>query len=186
MTIANNKFTMPDRNVAVKAIFERDSNPPAPTSPSYAFKDGAGNTVQSVTWQKGSGKDLELTIKRSEDDHLTYGLFGSLEIGGKTVGSAFYSAAEGSLKLSVKPEYLETLSVSDHTVKVNFQDGSTTVKLTVLAASNNGNNTGTDSGKTSPKTGDESNLALWSSLMFLSVAAMIVLLLHVRKRKTEK
>ena len=39
---------------------------------------------------------------------------------------------------------------------------------------------------TSPRTGDESNLALWSSLMILSLAAMIVLLPYTRKRKTEK
>ena len=101
--------------------------------------------------------------------------------GGVTVGSANYGAAEGSLKLSVKPEYLETLSVGDHTVKVNFQDGSATVKLTVLAASAQ-----PTPSPTPPKTGDESNLALWNSLMFLSVAAMIVLLLYARKRKTEK
>ena len=84
------------------------------------------HVIQSVTWQKGSGKNLDLTFKRSEDDHLTYGLFDSLEIGGVTVGSANYGAAEGSLKLSIKPEYLETLSVGDHTVKVNFQDRSAT------------------------------------------------------------
>ena len=120
---------------------------------------------------------------------MTYGLFGSLEIGGVTVGSANYGAAEGSLKLSIKPEYLETLSVGDHTVKVNFQDGSATVKLTVLAASAQPTPSPTPKPSekpTSPKTGDESNLALWSSLMFLSVAAMIVLLLYARKRKTEK
>ena len=88
------------------------------------------------------------------------------------------------MKLSIKPEYLETLSVGDHTVKVNFQDGSATVKLTVKAAASNPDTGAKDI--TSPKTGDESNLALWSSLMFLSVAAMFVLLLYARKRKIEK
>ena len=168
--------------------FTAKQNPPTPTI-SYTAKDGSGNTIQSVTWQKGSGKNLDLTFKRSEDDHLTYGLFGSVEIGGVTVGSANYGASEGSLKLSIKPEYLETLSVGDHTVKVNFQDGSATVKLTVLAASAQPTPSPTPKPSekpTSPKTGDESNLALWSSLMFLSVAAMVVLLLYARKRKIEK
>ena len=142
---------------------------------SYTAKDGSGNTIQSVTWQKGSGKNLDLTFHRSADDHLTYGLFGSLEIGGVTVGSANYSAAEGSLKLSIKPEYLETLSVGDHTVKVNFQDGSAMVKLTVKAAAD----------PNVPRTADESNPTLWSGLMLLS-AAMLVLLPIARKRKTER
>ncbi|WP_173020110.1 MULTISPECIES: InlB B-repeat-containing protein [unclassified Eubacterium (in: firmicutes)] len=177
-----------DDGADATATFTVKQNPPQPTI-SYTAKDGSGNTIQSVTWQKGSGKNLDLTFKRSEDDHLTYGLFGSLEIGGVTVGSANYGAAEGSLKLSIKPEYLETLSVGDHTVKVNFQDGSATVKLTVLAASAQPTPSPTPKPSekpTSPKTGDESNLTLWSSLMFLSVAAMIVLLLYARKRKTEK
>ncbi len=171
----------------VSITVEAKTNPPQPSTISYAAKDGSGNTIHSVTWQKGSGKNLDLTFKRSEDDHLTYGLFASLEIGGQAVGSANYGAEEGSLKLSIKPEYLETLSVGDHTVKVNFQDGSATVKLTVKAAATQPTPSPKPSEKpTSPKTGDESNLVLWSSLMFLSVAAMIVLLLYARKRKTEK
>ena len=168
LTVTYEGFTA-TYDIEVKA----KSNPPTPTTISYAAKDGSGNTIQSVTWQKESRKNLDITFKRSEDDHLTYGLFGSLEIGGVTVDSANYGAAEGSLKLSIKPEYLETLSVGDHTVKVNFQDGSATVKLTVKAAAVN------------PTTGDESNLALWSSLMFLSVAAMFVLLLYARKKNEE-
>lgn len=187
LTVAYNDGT--DKTLSVALRFTVTGTPPQPTTISYAAKDGSGNTIQSVTWQKGSAKSLDLTFHRSEDDHLTYGLFGSLEIGGVTVGSANYGSAEGSLKLSIKPEYLETLSVGDHTVKVNFQDGSATVKLTVLAASAQPTPSPTPKPSekpTSPKTGDESNLALWSSLMFLSVAAMIVLLLYARKRKTEK
>lgn len=42
-----------------------------------------------------------------------------------------------------------------------------------------------DPGKTSPKTGDGSNPALWGSLMFLSVAGMIaVAVTATRRRKT--
>ena len=109
-----------------------------------------------------------------------------MEIGGVTVGSANYSAAEGSLKLSIKPEYLETLAVGDHTVKVNFQDGSATVKLTVLAASAQPTPSPTPKPSekpTSPKTGDESNLALWSSLMFLSLAGMLVVAVGTKRRR---
>ncbi|MEE0095407.1 MAG: S-layer homology domain-containing protein, partial [Oscillospiraceae bacterium] len=49
VTIENNKFTMPDGNVEVKAIFEKDS-PPAPTEYTITF-DGNGGTpsVDSMT-----------------------------------------------------------------------------------------------------------------------------------------
>jgi len=165
---------------AATAEFTVSPAPPAPSTISYTAKDGSGNTIQSVTWQKGSGKNLDLTFKRSEDDHLTYGLFGSLEIGGVTVGSANYDTAEGSLKLSVKPEYLETLSIGDHPFKVNFQDGSATVKLTVKAATSNPD---TGANITSPKTGDESNLALWSSLMILSLTGLLVVAMATKRRR---
>ena len=49
LVIANNKFTMPDGNVDVKAIFEKDA-PPAPTEFIVTF-DGNGGTpsVGSMT-----------------------------------------------------------------------------------------------------------------------------------------
>lgn len=156
-----------------------------PVTVSYAAKDGSGNTIQSVTWQKGSEKTIDLTIHRSVDDALTYGLFENLTMDGDVVDDRYYDAASGSLKLSIKPEYLETLAVGDHTVKVNFQDGSATVKLTVKAAATQPTPKPSEK-PASPRTGDESSLALWSSLMFLSVAAIIVLLLYARKRKIEE
>ncbi|MFQ9985172.1 hypothetical protein EAI89_21675 [Eubacterium sp. am_0171] len=161
------------------------TNPPTPPAISYAAKDSLGNTIQSVTWQKGSRNTMDITIKRSEDDSLTFGNFASLEIGGKTVDARYYTAAEGSLKLTVKPEYLETLSVGEHTIKVSFDDGSAAVKLKVLAA-NAGGNPEIDSGKPAPNTGDESNRALWSSIMLISLTVMVVLMLPTRKTKAEK
>ena len=45
LVITNNKFTMPDSNVEVKAIFEEDE-PPAPTEHTVRFKaNGGGGTM---------------------------------------------------------------------------------------------------------------------------------------------
>ncbi|MSC86449.1 Cna B-type domain-containing protein [Eubacterium sp. BIOML-A1] len=58
----------------------------------------------------------------------------------------------------------------DHTFTAQWKKNSTTPGTS-------------DPGKTSPKTGDESNLALWSSLMFLSLAGMLVVAVGTKRRR---
>ena len=54
LVITNNKFTMPDSNVEVKAIFEEDE-PPAPTKHTVRFNaNGGGGTMADVTGVSGS------------------------------------------------------------------------------------------------------------------------------------
>ncbi len=54
LVITNNKFTMPDSNVEVKAIFEEDE-PPAPTEHTVRFNaNGGGGTMTDVTGVSGS------------------------------------------------------------------------------------------------------------------------------------
>ena len=54
LVITNNKFTMPDSNVEVKAIFEEDA-PTAPTEHTVKFNaNGGGGTMADVTGVSGS------------------------------------------------------------------------------------------------------------------------------------
>ena len=54
LVITNNKFTMPDSNVEVKAIFEEDA-PPAPAEYTVRFNaNGGGGTMADVTGVSGS------------------------------------------------------------------------------------------------------------------------------------
>ena len=60
MVITNNKFTMPDVNVEVKAIFEKDA-PPAPTEYTVTVTSG-GNGTASVSHAKAVvGTEITLT-----------------------------------------------------------------------------------------------------------------------------
>ena len=60
VTITNNKFTMPDGNVEVKAIFEKDA-PPAPTEYTVTVTSG-GNGTASVSHAKAVvGTEITLT-----------------------------------------------------------------------------------------------------------------------------
>ncbi|HCH97308.1 MAG TPA: hypothetical protein DFI63_04715, partial [Lachnospiraceae bacterium] len=60
VAITNNKFTMPDGNVEVKAIFEKDA-PPAPTEYTVTVTSG-GNGTASVSHAKAVvGTEITLT-----------------------------------------------------------------------------------------------------------------------------
>ena len=125
----------------------------------------------------GQNTDLVVEIKRSENDAITYDHFTGVKMDGRDVpekdasGKANWTAAKGSLVLTVKSTYMETLAAGDHTLKVLFKDGSVEIPVTISAA------------ETSPKTGDASNLLLWSVLALLSLAGIAALTASKASRK---
>ncbi len=52
LVITNNKFTMPDTNVAIKAIFEEDA-PPAPTEFTITVKTDGNGTTSAFSCKSG-------------------------------------------------------------------------------------------------------------------------------------
>ena len=90
---------------------------------------------------------------------------------GKAIPEEDTSKAKGSLVLTVKSTYMETLSAGDHTLKVSFGDGSVEIPVTIRAA------------ETSPKTGDATNLFLWAGLALLSLACLAALTAFQASRK---
>ena len=169
---ASYKFT-PVGDITLTAKF-------TPLNPvSYSVTGGADSI-----WTRGSGATLTVTVKRSPDDASCYSHFTGVEIDGTAlVRDTDYTAAAGSTVVTLRAAALQKLSVGSHNVTVRFDDGKVSTGLTVKAAASSGNGASASKGT---KTGDESDLALWSILMLLSAAAMIVLLLCARKRKIEK
>jgi len=100
----------------------------------YSIKDSAGNEASSFTWHKGSVQPLTVIVNRSENDSLTYEQFYCLMIDGKTVDETQYVASAGSLKLSIRPEFLETLRTGDHYTWIGFDDGSAALNIEIAAA----------------------------------------------------
>lgn len=156
----------------------------------------------AAVWVKNSKKSLDFTIKRGSFDTITYQEFqngGSILVDNKKVDAKNYTVEKGSLKITLKPDYLNTLAAGTHTLHVNFGDGSVEEKFTVSATSATGNGTGTanrtanattnrtanaTTNRTatgSPSTGDTSNWALWIGLIAVSAAA-ICGIVFVRKR----
>lgn len=144
-------------------------------------------------WTKGSGETFVVTVKRSVDDETTFGRFAGVEVDGKTVDPANYEAVAGSVKITLKSAYLETLSAGEHTVTVKFDDGQAETKLTVLAAAGETPVKPDDGkpvdpakpvdGKETPKTGD-SGVMLWAVLGCVSAAGAAVVL--GRKKETAR
>lgn len=119
----------------------------------YTFESGGDST-----WTKGSGKTIDFTVKRNINDAKTYALFTGIEVDGKPLNAADYTAASGSLKGSLKASFLETLKEGKHTLSVQFADGSAETEFTIKAAPK------------VPDTSDRNNTPLWIGLLAAALA----------------
>ena len=69
LVITNNKFTMPDTNVAIKAIFEEDA-PPAPTEFTITVKTDGNGTASASHAKAVVGTEIRLTATPKEGYHF--------------------------------------------------------------------------------------------------------------------
>ena len=79
-------------------------------------------------WQKGSEDGLSFTSNAAFADFL------KVQIDGKDVDSSNYTVKEGSTVVTLKPSYLETLSVGKHTLAIVSDTGTAETEFTVIAA----------------------------------------------------
>ncbi|MBQ6660885.1 MAG: hypothetical protein IJM57_05590, partial [Lachnospiraceae bacterium] len=86
---------------------------------SYIFVQGAG-----AEWDEGSGEDLILIVKRSDKDEETFGRFQGIFLDGEAVDPSNYTAVAGSVKITVKRDFLKAQTTGNHEVTVQFVDGS--------------------------------------------------------------
>lgn len=112
--------------------------------------------------------------------------FVSVEMDGKVVDSKNYTAKSGSTIITFSKEYMSSLTVGKHTVKVNFEDGSAETTLTVVQKDVKKNTDGKDTGKktdsNSVKTGDNSNMIAWFILLVAS-ACIVGSLREIRRQR---
>ena len=69
LVITNNKFTMPDSNVEVKAIFEEDA-PPAPTEHTVTVTSGGNGTASASPSKAVAGAEITLSATPDKGYHL--------------------------------------------------------------------------------------------------------------------
>ena len=126
-----------------------------------ADEDVASADDPTYQWKKNSGQNLLFVVKNAFDDSETADKLLAVLVDGQEIDSSHYTAAEGSLRLTLKAAYLQTLSVGTHTLTVRFTDGTVSHTFTVLPA---------PAGSDSPVTG-ESAIALAVSAILLALAA---------------
>lgn len=104
----------------------------------------AGDTFVAITEPVGEGivsesTDNTYTIGSGTEIsvYCTYELadFISVTVDYETVDLSNYTLAEGSTILTFKTEYLDTLSVGNHTVTLNYTNATTTMYLTIIGDS---------------------------------------------------
>ena len=142
-------------------------------------------TANAYSWNNTSSSGLNLTVKRSEYDAITFRAFTGVLIDGKTVSSSNYATAKGSLKLTLNKDYLKNLAVGAHTIKTQFKDGTAETKFTVRGTtSKNGSSSSSKSSSSSPKTGDDTNAGLWIGILIVAILGIAGILIY-RKRKNK-
>ena len=135
--------------------------------------------VYTVGEVKGDGinSDIVIDVHRNVDDEncLTYFLGATID-GTEMKANDQYTATKGSTIITIKKDFLSTLSAGEHEVTVNFNDGSISTKVTIAAKANTNTSV--------PSTGEVTGPAAYIGLAFVADAcacgAGIVLL---KKRK---
>lgn len=88
----------------------------------YKFIEGANGS-----WTKNGGKNLGFKVN-GEISRFT-----GVKVDGTLIGNDKYTAVSGSTVVTLKKDYLETLSVGKHTLSVVYTDGECTTEFEVIA-----------------------------------------------------
>ena len=110
-------------------------------------------------WTKGADGSITFTVNGPISK------FSGIKIDGKAVDAQYYDIKAGSTIITLKASYLETLAAGEHSITVVYTDGETSGTFNVQAKSTN------------PATGDDSNILLWTTMFFVSLVAMAVLVI---------
>ena len=166
--------------------YVRTVTPPAIT-PDYKFLEGANGK-----WTKSSDKNLAFRANGE------FSKFTGVKVDGTKIDADKYTAVSGSTIVNLKKEYLETLSVGKHTLTVAYTDGECSTEFEIKAASTTKKDTTDKENKSSkttaskldnaktPKTGDNSNILLWITLLFSSGVMLMGKVFANKKRKQDR
>ena len=163
---------------------------------SYAIVDGADSTYEEVN-------EGTLTIRGNGE----FSKFVSVMVDGEVIDSSNYTVTEGSTIVTLTAEYLKTLSAGSHTFAIQWTDGAANTTFTIVKNNTPGSSepepgnedeedtpaaepvnatpapTSAEPVVIVPKTGDNSNMALWVTALVLAAGAFAVV---TGKQKAEK
>ena len=133
--VVSNSAGTDTSNTAVLTVTENTT--PAPGSVDYEILDGA-----NTSWEQNS--DGSLSIRGSG----AVSKFVGVKVDGNLVDVKNYTVKEGSTIVTLKADYLNTLSVGNHTFEIIWTDGTASTRFAVSKS---------DSGSDEPKDNDGNN-----------------------------
>ena len=92
----------------------------------YQFARG-----ENSEWVTDSGSPLRVKAIRKPVDDSTATHFRRVLVDGTEVSEADYDLSEGSIIVALKPSFLKNLSLGNHTLTLEFDDGSIRTKFTI-------------------------------------------------------
>ena len=134
-----------------------------PASTSTASTQGSQQVIPTIiegagsSYTQGSGNTIYF---RSSD---SFANFQKVMVDNAELSADCYTATEGSIIITLKPEYLSTLAAGTHSISIVSANGVATADFEVQTA---------DTTAVSPKTGDNDQAALWITLLILSCGAL--------------
>lgn len=137
----------------------------------YSFTDESCNQTYTIN------KDDTLKLTADAD----FAKFESVEVDGTVVTEENYTTSSGSTVVELKKEYMDKLAVGEHTVTVNWVDGSASTGVTIKA---NGGSKPNDDNEPKDDIGAGYNLNLGVSAIFI-IAAAGLMTISIRKKETE-
>ena len=152
-------------------------------TPNYKIIEGANGT-----WTQN--RDGTLVFRANGD----FDKFTGIKIDGTLIDVKNYTAKSGSTVITLKTDYLKTLSVGAHNLTVVYTDGECSTNFEVKQAASEqtkpteGDKSDTttptgDKDTTSPQTGDNSNMLLWVALLFVSGAGVLGTTVYSKKKE---
>ena len=152
-------------------------------TPNYKIIEGANGA-----WTQNS--DGTLTFRANG----YFSKFTGVKVDGTLIDAKNYTVKSGSTIITLKADYLKTLSVGAHNLTVVYTDGECSTNFEVKQAASeqtkptegDKSDTTTPTGgkdTTSPQTGDNSNMLLWVALLFVSVAGVIGTTVYSKRKR---
>ena len=148
------------------------TDPTDPTDPTEGLiKIIKGN---DGTWTQNSKDGLSFTSNAEFDDFL------KVMVDGKDLDPSNYTVAEGSTVVTLKADYLATLSVGKHTIAIVSKSGTAGTTFTINAAESGGDV------EESTKTGGSNNLFGCIVLLFVTSAGALGAVAYSKKKRAGK
>ncbi len=124
--------------------------------------------------------------------------FQAVKVDGMVLDAKNYIAAEGSTIITLKADYLKTLSAGSHTFEIVWTDGSASTNFTIVKNTSDDSNpedkndsedknssedtTKDNQNVTAPQTGDTANPPLWIMLLMASLVGLAGVLIKSKRK----